>query len=311
MKNLLRIVALAWTLLWASPVLAATCFWVGGVGNWDNTNQASWSSSSGGAGSTCAATGGIPKNAGDIATFDGSSGGGTVTVCGAASANCPTSSGVVSLAQITMGAFTGTLDFSAINPNVTLTKAFSITGTGTRTLNCGSGTYTLSATSGTLWDIATGTNLTLSCASATLAFTAASPIGTRTFNTGGRSYGTITLSAATSPTATAQFSTSGSPTFGTFNITGPNNWNVGTGNITITNGFNWVQASSAAPLLINGGAGSTITSANNGSMSWVMLFAVTFAGGGTFTATNSLTLTPTTGITITPPSAGGGRIIGG
>lgn len=313
MKNILRILVLVGALFSASPLLAATCFWVGGPGNFDNANQASWSSSSGGAGSTCAATGGIPKNAGDIATFDASSGGGTVTVCGAASANCPSGAGLVSLAQITMGAFGGTLDFATRNPDVTLTTAMSVSGAGTRTLNMGSGTWTLSATSGTLWDCGTCTAaLTLNHNNSTILFSASAPVGTRTFATGTtKSYGTITLAAATSPTATAAFSTSGSPTFANFNITGPNNWTVGTGTVTITNGFNWTQTSST-PIVINGGAGSTISSANNGTMSWAMLWAVTFAGGGTFTATNSLTINPTAGITVTPPSTGGGgKIIGG
>lgn len=274
----------------------ASRFWVGGTGTWDTSDTTHWAATTGGAGGQS-----VP-GASDTVTFDASSGGGTVTAAAT----------VTSITSLTMGAFTGTIDFSANNPNITM-GSFSGTGTATRTINLGNGTWTINGTSGTVWDFATTTNLTFNANSSTIVFSAASPTGSRTFNTGSRTYNVITLSAATTPTATAAFGTSGGPTIATFNMTGPNNWTIGTGTFTITNGFNWDQASSAAPLFLNGGAGSTISSANNGSMSWAMLSAVTFSGGGTFSATNSNKVGPTTGITVTNPSAssGGARVIGG
>src|SRR5687767_4143911 len=97
----------------------ANRFWVGGTGTWNNTNTTNWSATSNGAGGAS-----IPGT-GDTATFDASSGGGTVTV------DSPNAANSVTVQSITCGAFTGTLDFSANNNNVTLSSnstGLSLTG---------------------------------------------------------------------------------------------------------------------------------------------------------------------------------------
>ncbi len=120
----------------------AAKFWIGGAGTWDNTNDVSWSTTSGGSNDTT-----HPTTADDV-TFDASSGGGVVLI------------GVsINVKSITMGAFTGTLNFTNF-PNVTL-QTFSGTGAGTRTLIPGTGTWTLTGT-GTIWTTATTTNLVFS-----------------------------------------------------------------------------------------------------------------------------------------------------
>ncbi len=126
----------------------AAKFWVGGTGTWNATDTTHWAASSNGAGGDP-----VPVAADDV-TFDASSGGGTVTV-----------QITVNVLSLTMGAFTGTLDFTNF-PSPTL-GSFSGTGTGTRTLKMGSGTWILTGT-GTIWTTATTTNLTLLGSGATL-----------------------------------------------------------------------------------------------------------------------------------------------
>jgi hypothetical protein len=130
----------------------ATRFWVGGTGTWDAADTTHWAASSNGAGGQS-----VP-GAGDTVTFDGSSGGGTVTV----NVN-------FSVTSVTMGAFTGTLTFATNNNSPTM-ATFSCSGTGARTLAMGSGTWTLTGT-GTVWDTSTATNLTLTKGTATIAIT--------------------------------------------------------------------------------------------------------------------------------------------
>ncbi len=121
----------------------ASRFWVGGTGTWDASDTTHWAASSNGAAGQS-----VPGVA-DTVVFDGSSGGGTVTV----NTN-------FSITTFTTGAFTGTIDFSVNNNSPTMT-AFSISGTGTRTLNMGSGTWTITGNNATIWNATTITNLTL------------------------------------------------------------------------------------------------------------------------------------------------------
>ena len=313
MKNFLRIAALLALFAFSSVANAATCFWVGGTGNFDNTNQASWSSGTGGSGSTCAATGGIPKNAGDIATFDGASGGGTVTVCGASSASCPTSSGLLSLAQITMGAFTGTIDFATNNPNVTLTTAMSLTGTGTKTLNMGSGTWTLSATSGTIWDCSTCGNLTLNANTSTIS-ASASATGARSLVFGtGKTYSTISIANTGNNANYIDLTpTASGATIATLNITAPIIVRVaGSNTITITHAVTWAGTAFNSAIQLEAVAGVTgsLALAGGSTCTWCVIGGITFTGSPT--APNSFDMKGNSGITITGPSGGGGKIIGG
>lgn len=130
----------------------ASRFWVGSTGTWDNSDTTHWAATSNGAGGQS-----VP-GASDTVTFDANSGGGTVT---------PNYD--MTVTSITMGAFTGTLDFSANNNSPTM-ATFSGTGTGTRTLNMGSGTWTLTGT-GTIWNVGVSTNMTLDAGTSTIAVT--------------------------------------------------------------------------------------------------------------------------------------------
>lgn len=282
----------------------ASRFWVGGTGTWDNSITTNWSATSGGAGGQS-----VPAAA-DTVTFDASSGGGTVTV--AATINASNT-----LASITGGAFTGTLDFSANNPSITLTTIFSFSGTGTRTLNLGSGTFTLSATTGFLWDLTTTTNLTFSGASATIVASSTAPTASRSVSAGSKTYGTLTIAAVATSSQAPGFNILGSNNFTAMNV-GAGNWlnfsNFGT--TTITNAFSWLGTASNAAILLTAGSSNgpthTISSANNGTMAWTVLTGMLFSGGGIFTATNSFDLKGNTGVTITGPSgSASARMIGG
>lgn len=299
MKWLVHTILLLGLLLPASAD-AATCFWVGGTGTWNNsTDTANWKSSTGG-GVACAATGGVPKNAGDIATFDGASGGGTVTV------NVD-----INIAQITMGAFTGTLDFSAHNNNVTLTTAFSGTGAGTRTLNLGNGNWTLTGT-GAVWDMTTVTGLTFSANSSVLIFNATST-SSRSFVGGGLTYATVTVGANT---AQGLFQISSANTIATLTATAPNSITFASGlTTTITNAFNLAGSSGSIFYLLSSSnitAATVSIASGSPTVSWAAIRLLACTGGATFTASNSLDAGRNSGITITPPATGGGgRIIGG
>lgn len=275
-------------------------FWVGGTGTWDNSDTTHWASSSNGAGGVA-----VPAS-GDTVTFDGNSGGGTVTVAA-------TINGTNTISSLTMGAFTGTLDFSANDPNITM-STFSGSGTGTRTLNMGDGTWTITSTgNNTIWDMATTTNLTFNANGSTIAFAAAGSAN-RTINPGGLTYNIMSFSDSGGGFSSFLWSSNSNATIATLNITAPVKMAFGQGRtITITNSFNWAGSSSNPILLLVrddvNGAGTTISSANNGTIDYGVLRGLTFSGGGTFTATNSIDAKGNTGITITGPS-GSGVVIG-
>lgn len=270
-------------------------FWITGTGNWsDNTH---WSTSTGGANNTTAA------GSSDTATFDGASGGGTVTI-----------DGDLTLQAFTWGAFTGTIDNSA-NHNVTITTntGFSGTGAGARTFTGGTGTYTLSAAAAT-WSVATSTNLTnptTAFASCTVTMSGVNTSGNVTFSGGTLTYGTVNLNANKGANLV---NTSG--TIATLNITGPNHVRFAQGStLTITNAFAWTGTSSS-PIMFgnsnpaNGVATITTGSGTTNTAAWSGWDHITFTpvGGSTLAATNSLDfgLNSGTGFTITAPSAGGG-----
>lgn len=274
----------------------ASRFWVGGAGTWDNATTTHWSASTGGAGGAS-----VPATTDDV-VFDASSGGGTVTVAA-------TINGSNQLSSITMGAFTGTLDFSVNNPNLILTASFSGTGTGTRTLNMGSGTWTLTANTGAIWDFTTVTNFTFNANTSTIQLSPTTVSGGRTINGGGKTYSTLTINSPSGFTTDGPITFGGNSTIATFNVSGQNWLRFGSVTTTITNAINWNSGGSASsPILLDGGTGSTgtISSASGGTMAWAALTGITFTGGGTFTATSSLNVGGNSGITITGPSGGGG-----
>ncbi len=230
--------------------------------------------------------------------------------------------------SLTMGACTASttgciLDASANNNNFTFNtgSSVSLTGTGVRTFNCGSGTFTFTAAQGTYWDVTTKTNLTLSCASATLDFTTTgAQTGTRTF-TGNTAftYGTLKFG---NTSGTGGFVTTinfASSTITTLNIDGVCNCRFQTGTGTITNAFTWNAAGSSSQIesfkSATDGQTATISVASGTStINWAVLVNnLTFSGGGTFVCDNCMSATNSnTGITVNLPGAStSGRIIGG
>ena len=213
----------------------STRYWVGGTGTWDTTTTTHWASASGGAG------GASVPGASDAVIFDAGSGGGTVT---------PNYDFAVT--SITMGAFMGTLDFSANNNSPTIVS-FSGTGTGTRTLNMGNGTWSVTGNNNNVWNLSVVTNLTLNCNGSTLKFTYSGSTGTRGISTGasGIIYKNILITAGSDIisqsgnfTITGNFSTSGFT--GTYSKT-TNSLTVG-GDFTLGAGSTWSSISGTVTL---------------------------------------------------------------
>ncbi len=304
---MLRILALIAALLFAGSAEAANRFWVGGTGTWDASDTTHWASTSGGAGGAS-----VPV-AGDTVTFDGSSGGGTVTVNHAS----------LNIFSLTMSAFTGTLDFAANDNNITLTStgnAFSSTGSGTRTLNMGDGTWTISAAYA-IWSVNGSTNFTLNANGSTLLFSSTAPSGrqidlitTGTGNVGTGTLNAVTLAAASSPGSTRFFINSGTATIGTLSVGAGNTIQIPISmTLAVTSAMTWTGTASL-PIGILAStvqASATLSSANNLTCIYCAMSRITFSGGGAATATNSFDLGNNSGITITAPAAGGARVIGG
>jgi hypothetical protein len=205
----------------------ASRFWVGGTGTWDNSTTTHWAATTGGAGGQS-----VPGS-GDTVTFDGSSGGGTVT---------PNYD--MTVTSITMGAFTGTLDFSANNNNPTMTT-FSCSGSGTRTLNMGSGIWTITGNNATIWNFGTQTNLTQNVNTSTVKFTYSGSTGTRAIGAGSPVNFYNCLFTAGSDSVT---------------LANPSNF---TGNLDFT-GFSGIWTNASSPMNFSGsltlGSGMTVTS---------------------------------------------------
>jgi hypothetical protein len=287
----------------------ANRFWVGGTGTWDGSNTTNWSTTTGGAGGAA-----VPGSA-DAAIFDGSSGGGTVTV--AASIG-----GTNTIQSLTAGAFTGTLDFSVNNPSITFNStstAVNLGGTGARKFLLGSGTWTLSGAGAAVFEFGTTTNLDpTSDTTAPIVFSA-NTTSERQFNGGGRTFGTLTIAANTSRGGVRIFSAN---TFSSITVA------AGTGYLTFpastTNTISGsaglvLNGSSTNPMLVqsSSSAAATISLSSGTSIpTWAAFMNITTTGSGAMTATDSFDLgrnTLDSGDTITAPSVGGGgaRVIGG
>ena len=216
-----------------------------------------------------------------------------------------------------MGAFTGTLDFSANDNNVTLVT-FNNSGMGTRTFNMGDGTWTITTNSSTPWDQGTITGLTFASNASTLVLAAsANPTTQRFFNLGASlTYNAITISDPAIVIGTARkpiIFTSSSNVITTFSITNAS-WIEFTGGATttITNGFSY-NGSSSNPLLIqtqSGNSSATLSVGGTVTLSWISIIDIIKAGAGSITATNSFDLGGNTGVVITVPG-GGARIVSG
>ena len=277
-----------------------TKYWGGGTGTWDASDTTHWFL---GTGSTGGGTS-VPGS-GDAVIFDGGSGGGTVTVNHASN----------TIQSLTMGAFTGTLDFATNDNNITLTTGtgFSGTGTGARTLNMGDGTWTLSST-GASWDVTTATNFTLNRNGSTIAFTGAASTSSRTFiGNSACTYHIVSFGA----NASGGFnSITVSTTITTLQMTAPCTLSLAGGiTLTLTNAPTLTGSASDMIGLRSSSATSAVTiSCASGTATidyGVIAGSMTFSGGATFLATNSYALLPYTGITVTPPSGGAAGVIGG
>lgn len=133
----------------------AARFWVGGTGNWDAATTTHWAASSNGAGGQS-----VPGPSDDV-TFDGSSGGGTVTV-----------TATQSVLSITHSAHTGTLNFNGQTMTI---GTFTSTGSATRTLTLGASAITITGT-GAAWNLNNATNLTLNANTSTITMTGAGAV---------------------------------------------------------------------------------------------------------------------------------------
>ncbi len=282
----------------ANTANAATRFWVGGTGTWDSSTTTHWAATTGGAGGQS-----VPGSA-DTATFDASSGGGTVTV---------NFGGLITLQSLTVGAFTGTLDFSANNNSVTLTTAtgFSNNSTGTRTINLGNGTWTLTTTSAnaTPWLVNT-TGLTQNANNSTIVYNGVS-VNQLNFSGGaGLTYHNLTIGPNASLGSIAIIANN---TFSTITISSPAVLILPNGTTTTATSLVSVGTTGNENLIISNDKNTVATlsiASGTQSFTWTAFRSITATGGATFTASNSFDLGQNTGINISSGGSGG-CIIGG
>ena len=309
MKYILRFVFLAGLLLCASGANAATCFWVGGGSHvWSTT--ASWASASNGTGGTCAATGGYPHNAADSGTLDSNSGGGTVTF------DAP-----ISISNITMSAFTGTLTNATNNVQITLSGSLTSSGSGTRTLNCGTATWIFTNGGGSPVIFAGATNFTDTCTSAIFSFQPASITSVITISAFTSEAGLPTLDFET-PSAGSQAYpyalslTTAATIAGLTAVNSPFVTLTASTTLTITNAPS-LSGSLAAPLILgaSGAAGAnqvTITTGAGFTCGYCGFFGIALTNAPTVPFANAWNFSRNTNVNVTAPVAGsGGHIISG
>jgi hypothetical protein len=282
----------------------ATRFWVGGTGTWDGSTTTNWSLTSGGAGGQS-----VP-GAADTVTFDGSSGAGTVTV-----------NTTVSVQSISMGTYTGTLDFSVNNNNVTLSGSSPLqtNGSSTRTLNMGNGTWTFNTTSAaTPFDFTTMTNFTLNQNGATFLIQPTSaPLGAQAAGLNAAlTINNLTINMPSLSASTRrvpfQFFNAGTIT----NLVVTNAYWLefsGGSTITLTNGLTINGGSSSQQIILKSqstNSAATLSVGGAVTCNWCAISDITKAGAGSITATNSFDLGGNSGVTISGPAAGGGKMVG-
>ena len=266
----------------------AARFWFGGTGTWSDT--AHWGTASNGVGAPAS----VPGSA-DTATFDANSGAGTCTV-----------DIDFTVTSLTTSASATSIDFGTQSP--TFSTAWTDAGSAAHTLTFGTGTFHFTGTSG--FPIAfSGASTTVSAASATLSFEGTST-SYRTLTLGANTYGTISLGANTS---LGGFEISGAATFTNFQISQPNYVAVAA-NITITNAPSWAGSSLTSMIFFGSNSSSvrTVTISNaGGTANYVALRNITF-GTNAITSTNWLNFGNVTNAgSASPPSSGGGYVIGG
>jgi hypothetical protein len=265
----------------------ASRFWVGGTGTWDASDTTHWAATSGGAGGQS-----VPGSA-DTVTFDGSSGGGTVTV-----------NTTVNVVSIAMPTFTGHLNFSVNNNDVTV-QTFGNSGTATRTLSMGNGAWTITGTGNSAWNHTVVTGLTFNKNSANITLSAGVSAA-RTFQAGPLTYNDLTIGAASNSTLTTLGT--GAYAFNNLIINAGSNVSIVGGATVTANALNIAGSSGTETLITSNAPGTAATlsvASGTQTFDWCALRDLTFSGGATFAATNSFDLRGNSGITITPPAGGG------
>ena len=254
----------------------ASRYWVGGTGTWDNSDTTHWSDSTGGAGGQS-----VPGSS-DTVTFDGSSGGGKITL-----------NYSPSVISITGGAHTGTFDTAGNDFTV---QTFSYTGSGARTLTLGDSIITVTGSGGTILTFATITSLTMTANTATFDCTYAGSTGTRTLVTGALTEiqcFNVKVSAGTDALAITAASV-----FKDLNLTGyagtkSNTTSTIYGSLTI-NGGTFTAGANALTFASTSPTARTITSSVS------LDFPITINGvGGTFNLGANLTMGATRTLTVT------------
>ncbi len=203
--------------------------------------------------------------------------------------------------DLTMGA-TRTLtltngSFDANNRNVTI-GLFSSSNSNTRSILMGTGTWNLISTStATVWDCATSTNFTVTPSTSTIKISG-STTNVRTFNGGGKTYGNIWITNATSG---GEVDFAGSNTFINFKQVDTTAQTIKFTSGTTTTVSSWtVYGQSGTLLTIN-----TITAAGH---------TIAKAGGGfifsDFVSISHSTISPSTAGYIGPNSTNGGSNVG-
>jgi len=181
---------------------------------------------------------------------------------------------------------------------------FATTSASTKALTM-SGAWTINGTNSTVWDAATGTNLTVTATGSTLNVVSSAA---KTFAGGGKTYGTVNFGPST-----GFYILSGANTFASLGLVAPVNIRFPSSTTTtITNAFAWLGTTSGQISMQGSTTDTTATvhATGGGTMTYAGIKDMTF-NTGTVTATNSFDFQGNSGVTITPPSGGGGSIIGG
>lgn len=271
----------------------ATFYWVGGTGNWSDTNK--WATTSGGA------SGFGPPSSADVAIIDANSGGpsivditidssttittltlssvdtlyrfqtaGNLTVTGTcAVSSTSATSGMSIFGNARFGSLTLTSGVLELNSsNITVNGVVSNTGTGVRTLGFGTGSITVSpslTTATTVWSAATLTNCTIT-GSRTVNFIFAGSSFAATINNGATAGGSaataIDIASVTDTITTHTVTMSGhfrDLNLSSFSKTLSNSTRTVYGNITL-NGSMIMNSGTAVTTIAGNGSNKTITS---------------------------------------------------
>ena len=195
--------------------------------------------------------------------------------------------------------------FNANNFNVTATIV-SLSNSNTRTLTMGSGTWTiglLCPVNTVVWGMATTTGLTFNKNTANIVIQSNSLAGSRSFQGGSQTFNGLTID---SNTALGAITFTNSVAFSSLAVGAGNLLALGASTtLTVTNAFT-LAGTLALPIsfaTLSPGTISTVSIASGAStIDWGMIRDITFSGGGTFTASNSINQGNNSGIAITPPT---------